>query len=137
MTIAELQSLLIAQNGQLTEQQAVDFRNSYFNDPLYPTENWYLSLWQINNDIDFFNIQPMFWYVLKKAVIDWLLSDDDDPAEYDVISRQDGDKVERNLRLDNDVPQALKDELLIEIGQLAFRIDSPKLQTAVNTANGV
>ena len=138
MTVAELQALLQAQNGTITPSQATDFRNSYFAQDI--TEAYYLSLWAINGDIDFFNITPIFWYTLKKAVIDWLFSDDDQSdidGEWDVCTRQDGDKVERSLRQSNDLSQAQKDDLLIDIGNASFRIDSTKLQTAINTANGI
>ena len=138
MTVAELQIILQTNNGQLTEQEALDFRNSYFAEDI--TEVYSQSLWALSNDIDYVNIQPVFWYTLKKAVIDWLLSDDDQSdinGEWDVASKQDGDKVERNIRLNADLSQAQKDDLLIDIGNAAFRIDSTKLQSAVNTANGI
>lgn len=142
MTIAELEVLLQTQNGLITEVQALDFRNSYFVADI--TEAYQSDLWALKPDIEFVGIEPIFWYTLKKAVIDWLLTDDyteEEEAEaeanqidleYDVVSHQDGDKVERNLRQDGDIPQALKDELLIEIGQRAFRIDSSKLVDAIN-----
>ena len=135
MTVAELEILLDSQNGQITTQQATDFRNSFFNEPAYPTEAWSLSLWALSPKIDLVDIEPIFWYTIKKAVIDWLLSDTDQSdidLEWDVVTKQDGDKVERNLRLNGDISQAQQDELLIDIGNAAFRIDSTKLQDAVN-----
>ena len=138
MTVAELETILQANNGQLTEQEALDFRNSYFAEDI--TEAYSQSLWALSNDIDYVVIQPVFWYTLKKAIYDWALSDDDQSdidLEWDVVTKQIGDKIERNLRLSNDISQAQQDEILFEIGQLAFRIDSTKLQTAVDTANGI
>jgi hypothetical protein len=138
MTVAELQTILQANSGQLTAQEALDFRNSYFAEDI--TEAYSQSLWVLSPDIDYVNIQPVFWYTLKKAVLDWLFSDNDQSdidGEWDVATKQDGDKVERNIRLNSDLSQAQKDELLIDIGNHAFRIDSTKLQTAVNTANGI
>lgn len=138
MTVAELQTILQANSGQLTAQEALDFRNSYFAEDI--TEAYSQSLWVLSPDIDYVNIQPVFWYTLKKAVLDWLFSDNDQSdidGEWDVATKQDGDKVERNIRLNSDLSQAQKDELLIDIGNHAFRIDSIKLQTAVNTANGI
>ena len=136
MTVAELEVILQANNGQLTEAEALDFRNSYFTEDI--TEAYSQSLWALSNDIDFVNIQPIFWSTLKKAVIDWLFSDDeqsDTDQEWDVASKQDGDKVERNIRLNSDLSQAQKDDLLIDIGNAAFRIDSTKLQDAIDLAN--
>lgn len=138
MTISELEIILQAQGGVTTPEQSLDFRNSYFAADI--TEAYQLELWGLSPDIDFVNIEPVFWYTLKKAVLDWLFSDDDQSdidGEWDVATKQDGDKVERNIRLNSDLSQAQKDELLIDIGNHAFRIDSIKLQTAVNTANGI
>ena len=138
MTVAELEIILQANNGQLTEQEALDFRNSYFAEDI--TEAYSLSLWALNDDIDYVTIQPVFWYTLKKAVIDWLFSDDDQSdidGEWDVASKQDGDKVERNIRLNSDLSQTQKDDLLIDIGIAAFMIDSTKLQDAIDIANGI
>jgi len=135
MTVAELEIILQANSGQLTEQQALDFRNSYFAEDI--TEAYSQSLWQLSNDIDYVDIQPVFWYTLKKAVIDWLFTDDDQSdidGEWDVASKQDGDKVERNIRQNNDLSQAQKNDLLFDIGQAAFRIDSTKLTNAISAA---
>ena len=133
MTVAELQTILQANSGQLTEQEALDFRNSYFAEDI--TEAYSQSLWALSGDINYVTIQPVFWYTLKKAVIDWLFSDDeqsDIDGEWDVATKQDGDKVERNIRLNNDLSTAQKDDLLIDIGEASFRIDSTKLQTAID-----
>ena len=135
MTIAELQIILQNQSGITTPQQSLDFRNSYFAEDI--TEAYQLELWSLRPDIDFVNIEQMFWYVLKKAVLDWLLSDDDQSdidGEWDVIPKQAGDKAERNVRLNSDLSTAQKNELYYDIGQGAFRIDSSKLQTAVNNS---
>ena len=134
MTIAELETILQNNSGQVTPAEALDFRNSYFAEDI--TEAYQLSLWALTPIIDFVTIEPIFWYTLRKAIIDWLLSDDDQSdidGEWDVITKQDGDKAERKLRQNNDITQAMKDELLLEIGDRAFRIDSTKLQNAIDT----
>ena len=135
MTVAELEIILDAQSGQVTGEQALDFRNSYFAEDI--TEAYSQSLWQLSPKIDFVDIEPIFWYTLKKAVIDWLFSDDDQSdidQEWDVCTKQDGDSVERNVRLNSDLSVAQKNEIYYDIGQFAFRIDSTKLQTAVTNS---
>lgn len=136
MTIQELDTILTNQNGAVTYEQAEDLLNTFFNEPTYTTETWYLSMWALSNKIDYVNIEPNFWKVLKKTVLAWLFSDDDNSdliGEYDVVTKQVGDKLERNLRLNNDIPQALKNELLTDIGNQALRIESTKLQNAIDS----
>ena len=132
MTLAELQTLLTNQNGVLSEQNVLDFRNSYF--ALEITEAWMGAFIDLDDEVDWVLSHSTVYYLTSKIVVDFLLTDNDQSDIddiYDVITKQEGDQAEKKLRL-SALPQDLQDQILIEIGIRASAIESTKLQTAIN-----
>lgn len=141
MTIAELQILLTNQNGILSEQNVLDFRNSYFALPI--TQAWMADFIDLDNEVDWVLSHSSVYYLTSKIVVDYLLTDnytEEEEAdaeanqidlEYDVVTKQEGDQAERKLRL-SALPQDLKNQILLEISFRASAIESTKLQTAIN-----
>ena len=134
MTLAELQIILTVQNGILSEQNVLDFRNSYF--ALDITQAWMSDFIDLDNDIDWVLSHSSVYYWTSKIVVDFLLTDDDQSdidLIYDVVIKQQGDQTERKLRLSS-LPQDLQNQILLEISFRASAIESVKLQTAIDNA---
>ena len=132
MTLAELQIILTTQNGILSEQNVLDFRNSYF--ALDISQAWMSDFIDLDNEVDWILSHSSVYYLTSKIVVDFLLTDDDQSdinLIYDVVTKQEGDQVERKLRLST-LPQDLQNQILTEIGQRASSILSTKLQNAIN-----
>ena len=132
MTLIELQILLTNQNGILSEQNVLDFRNSYF--ALDISQAWMSDFIDLDNEVDWILSHSSVYYLTSKIVVDFLLTDDDQSdinLIYDVVTKQEGDQVERKLRLST-LPQDLQNQILTEIGQRASSILSTKLQNAIN-----
>ncbi len=132
MTISELQILLTNQNGVLTEQNVLDFRNSYFNVPI--TQAWMGDFIDLDDEVDWVLSHSTAYDLTSKIVVDFLLTDDDQSDIdniYDVVTKQEGDQAERKLRLSS-LPQDLQNQILLEISFRASVIESTKLQTAID-----
>ncbi len=134
MTLSELQILLTNQNGILSEQNVLDFRNSYFNEEI--TQAWMSDFIDLDDEVDWVLSHSSVYTLTSKIVVDFLLTDDDQSDIddiYDVVTKQEGDQAERKLR-QSSLPSDLQDEILIEIGARASAILSTKLQTAIDNA---
>lgn len=132
MTLSELQTILTNQNGVLSEQNVLDFRNSYFN--LEITDAWMGDFIDLDDEVDWVLSHSSVYYLTSKIVVDYLLTDDDQSDIddiYDVVTKQEGDQAEKKLRL-SALPQDLQDQILLEIGARASAIESTKLQTAID-----
>ncbi len=132
MTISELQILLTNQNGVLSEQNVLDFRNSYFS--LEITDTWMGMFIDLDDDVDWILSHSSVYDLTSKIVVDYLLTDDDQSdidLIYDVVSKQEGDQAERKLKLSS-LPQDLQNQILLEISFRASAIESTKLQTAID-----
>lgn len=132
MTVADLQILLISQNGILSEQNVLDFRNSYFNVPI--TQAWMSDFIDLDNEVDWILSHSSVYDLTSKIVVDFLLTDNDQSdidLIYDVVTKQEGDQAERKLRL-SALPQDLQNQILLEISFRASAIESTKLQNAIN-----
>ncbi len=132
MTLAELTALLTAQNGVLSQQNVLDFRNSYFNVGI--TQAWMEDFIDLDDDVDWVLSHGSVYDLTSKIVVDFLLTDDDQSdidLIYDVVTKQEGDQAERKLRLSS-LPQDLQNQILLEISARASAIESTKLQTAIN-----
>lgn len=141
MTVAELQILLTSQNGILTEQNVLDFRNSYF--ALEITQAWMSDFIDLDNDVDWVLSHNSVYELTSKIVVDFLLTDNPSEQEqeqidlgllvweYDVVVKQKGNQAERKLQL-SALPQDLQNQILLEISFRASSIESTKLQNAIN-----
>ena len=98
MTLAELQTLLINQNGILSEQNVLDFRNSYF--ALEITQTWAEDFINLDDDVDWVLSHSSVYVLTSKIVVDLCFNDDDSSDAsgiYDHITNTLGNLIERKI----------------------------------------
>jgi hypothetical protein len=131
-TFSDFQQHLIDNNGILTRQNILNFRNHYHS--LEMTGQWLQQLVDLAEDIDFVNSHPSIYTLFEKVIVDFVLTDDDqsDIDEiYDVVTETEGDNVVIKLQAAA-FPNDLKRQILLKIDESASAIESQNLIDAIN-----
>ena len=94
-------------------------------------------VFQYSEAIDFVNSHPDLWRIWKNFVKNYLFDDDPpepEPPDYvwDVITKQKGDFLEREIDKISGFPVQLRNETLIEVGEEMGGNESTKLQAAID-----
>lgn len=142
-TFSNFEQHLIDNNGIITRQNILNFRNHYFNKEM--TGQWLQQLVDLADIIDFDNSHSSIYTLYIKVITDFVLTDDyteqeesDAEAnqidlEYDVVTETQGDNVVSKLQASS-LPNDLKKQIVLNIDEKASAIESQNLINAINIA---
>jgi hypothetical protein len=133
-------AVIIQANPILDAQQCNDLRESVHAGVFDDTKM--IKVFQYSGSVDFVNSHSDLWRIWKNFVKNYLFDDNPTPEEeddpnyiYDVITKNKGDFLEREIDKITNFPVQLRNEMLIEVGEQMGGNLSTKLQTQIDLLN--